>query len=412
MFKIVKHELKRQLKSKGTLILILITLVLTAFLGYYPASYQRIDIFEADGSVQTLKGVQAVKAIHESKKDFEGEATPEKLLEAHQRYKEVYERYNGEITFEIDSKELRPFKALLNILYYAQPDIFNPGKEGFSLYELSSEDVLAFYENRAANQAAYFEDKVKLSGTALENAKSREAQVEKPFYYSSVPGWDTALEYVGMVATMIAFMVAIIAAQVFSNSYRSGEDEILRCTKLGKKQFGRAKVLATLVLTTGLYILIMALLFGINSATLGIEGLKTSIQFLDTLSPAPFTFGEIWLQSAVYGFIGILATVSLVLFISSKSKASIFVMALSIPLIILPLLMQFVFKVSSLGLTLISDILPTSGLNIFYSLIGGSGSLGYYGAVWSPYITAVAAIIEIGIFAMLAVQSYSRHQAV
>lgn len=412
MFKIVKHELKRQLKSKGTLTLIIVTLLLTAFLGYYPASYHRIDSIGADGSIQSLRGIEAVKNINDLRKNYEGEVTPEKLLEVHQKYKEVYEKYNGEITFEIDSKELSPFKPLLNILYYAQEDIFSKASKNFNLYELSSENVLAFYENRAANQANYFEHEVKLSGAALENVKSREAQVEKPFYYVSNPGWSTALEYVGMVAKMLAFMACIIASQIFSNSYRTGEDEILRCTKLGRKQFGLAKVLATLILTAGLYIISISLLFVINIATLGVGGLKTSIQFSEVLSPLTLDYGQIWLISAAYGFLGILATVSLVLFISSKSKSSVLGMALSIPLIILPTLIQFTFNLSSLGSRLLSDILPTSGLNIFYSLIGGSWSLKYYGPVWSPYATAAAAIIAIFIFVILAVRSYSRREVV
>lgn len=412
MNKIIKHELKRQLNTKGTKIIILIALLLTAFLAYLPARMESLDIVQPDGSIKTLKNVQAIKQLHELEKEIQGEVTSEKMLQVFERYKKVYEKYNGELSMSIYRTELRQFGDIRNTLYYAFPDLFGSTSMPYELYNLTSEDILSFYERRSANQQDYFVKDAMLSGSALESAQNMESQVHKPFYYVSSHGWDMALEYVGMAAKLIGFLVCIIAAQIFSNSYKSGEDEILRCTKFGRKKFAGAKILSTLILTACLYITCILITFVIQSITLGTEGLKTSIQFIDPLSPAPFTYGDIWLQCVVYGLISILAMASLVLFISSISKASVFVMALSAPLILLPLLMRFIFKTSQPLLVLISEILPTSGMNIYYSLIGGTGSLTFYGSIWSPYVTGIAALIAILVFALLGVRSYSKHEVI
>lgn len=87
------------------------------------------------------------------------------------------------------------------------------------------------FMSRASNQLVSFDKGARLFGAALENALWMEKQVENPFYYASSPGWNTAFEYVGMAFILITFMVCIIAAQVFLNSYRSSEDEILLCAR-------------------------------------------------------------------------------------------------------------------------------------------------------------------------------------
>lgn len=411
MFKIVKHELKRQLKTKGTLIILGITLILTALLGYYPASSRGVDTIQPDGSIMSLRGIQAIKYLHELEKGIVGEVTPEKMLEALDNYKDVYEKYDGQLTYTIHATELRLYSPITSLLTFGFPDMDAALEKGLRTHDLTTQDVMAFYENRASNQNAFFTES-RLSEAVLKNVQNMESRVNKPFYYASNAGWDTAVEYVGLITMMIAFLATVIAAQVFSNSYRSGEDEILRCTKYGRKQFAKAKVLATLILVAGLYVVCILVLLGVNCATLGADGLQTSIQFMDVLSPVPLTYGGMWLWSAVFGFVAILATVSSVLFFSSKFKASIFVMALSLPLIILPMLMRFALNVSSFMLILVSDILPSSGLTILYSVIGGSGGLRHYGSVWSPYVIIIAAAIEIIVLCLLTVRAYKKHEAI
>lgn len=410
--KILKAELKRILKSKSTLIMIGITFLLTVFLAYFPASSQGMNIVEPDGSLSGVSGIQAINRFHEIEKPIEGNLTSSKLLDTLNKYNQSYKKHNGDITFLVVAKELQPYETLMETLTYATPNMFDASKKSATLHDLTTQDAESFYERRASNQKTFLEQQAGLTGSALKDAQNREKQVPKPLYYASCLGWKDAFEYIEMAAKLLAFIVCIIASQSFANSYRSGEDDILRCTRFGRKQFAHAKVASVLIFTGGLYCICMLLFFIINGLTLGMAGLKTSVQFIDMLSPLPWTYGSLWLHTALYGLIAILATTSFVLFISSISKTPVFVMAFSIPLIILPVLMRFTFKVSGTVLPFIQDALPTSGLNVYYSFIGGAGGVRYYGSVWSPYVTVAAAVIEIIVFSFLASRAYTRHEAI
>ena len=84
--RLFRLELKRILKSRRTVILLVIALLLSVAMAYLPISFEGINRPNEDGTVTELDGLAAIKY----KKDFyetsAGEVTPDRIKAALETY--------------------------------------------------------------------------------------------------------------------------------------------------------------------------------------------------------------------------------------------------------------------------------------------------------------------------------------
>ena len=80
--RLFRLELKRILKSRRTLILLAIALLLSVAMAYLPISFEGINRPNEDGTVTELDGLAAIKYKQDLYKTSAGEVTPDRIKSA------------------------------------------------------------------------------------------------------------------------------------------------------------------------------------------------------------------------------------------------------------------------------------------------------------------------------------------
>lgn len=210
-------------------------------------------------------------------------------------------------------------------------------------------------------------------------------------------------------------LCTVIAAPISSAEYQSGSDDILRCTKHGRGRLAVVKLLSAILLNTGIFAICITVFILISYAAFGWDSLKTTLQMaLTAISFVPLTVGEASKLIVFAGLLTFLATVCFTLFLSTKFTNSITVLGLALGGCLLPTILLFAGSGSNIE-NWNRLCLPSGGIGLkncfFYELVDSNFlSLGSM-KIWTPYIIPVAAAIEIVLFFILAVRSYSRHEA-
>ena len=86
-------ELKRILKSRRTLILLAIALLLSVAMAYLPISFESINRPNEDGTVTELNGLAAIKYKQDLYKTSAGEVTPDRIKSALETYQSCVREY-------------------------------------------------------------------------------------------------------------------------------------------------------------------------------------------------------------------------------------------------------------------------------------------------------------------------------
>lgn len=89
--RLFRLELKRILKSRRTLILLAITLLLSVAMAYLPISFEGINRPNEDGTVTELDGLEAIKYKQDLYKTSAGEVTPDRIKSALELIKAAFE---------------------------------------------------------------------------------------------------------------------------------------------------------------------------------------------------------------------------------------------------------------------------------------------------------------------------------
>ena len=145
------------------------------------------------------------------------------------------------------------------------------------------------------------------------------------------------------------------------------------------------------------------------------DSLKTTLQLaFSAISFVPLTVGEANKLIVFSGLLTFLATVCYTLFLSTKFTNPITVLGLALGCCLLPTILLLAGSGTNIE-NWIRLCLPSGGIGLknsfFYELVDFNFlSLGSIN-IWTPYIIPVAAGIEIVLFFILAVRSYSRHEA-
>ena len=91
--RLFRLELKRILKSRRTLILLAIALLLSVAMAYLPISFEGINRPNEDGTVTELNGLAAIKYKQDLYKTSAGEVTPDRIKSALETYQSCVREY-------------------------------------------------------------------------------------------------------------------------------------------------------------------------------------------------------------------------------------------------------------------------------------------------------------------------------
>lgn len=399
-------EMKRLIRTKSVWILMIAMVVLAAVMAYVPVTFIRAYKTDA-GNVQAVTGVQAVKISKETRKDMEGEVTEEKIRQAIRVLNEMYQEYGSsfmeEVPADVYAEKIYPIMPVLNII----EQVLAP--DGKNLYNMEAFDVKE--EDAATIYEKYREEIQGLSQNPelVKEMQKISGSVKTPFTYESGMTLET-VDYYTIYLFLVMFAFIVIASPVYAAEYQTGADDVIRCTKNGRVRIAVTKILVTFTLAVATFVASSLTFVAVLYILYGGSGFGTSIQMGYVFYLPALTIGSMLKLQIAGGVLFTLATVSFVLFLSSKCKNVQTALISAFGIAILPMILNMAGNNNVLNI--MRCILPTRG----FGLINGLQSelmarnfalvAGHY--IWLPYILLVAAAVAVPVFVGLTIVSYCR----
>ena len=399
-------EMKRLIRTKSVWILMIAMVVLAAVMAYVPVTFIRAYKTDA-GNVQAVTGVQAVKISKETRKDMEGEVTEEKIRQAIRVLNEMYQEYGSsfmeEVPADVYAEKIYPIMPVLNVI---EQVLVPDGKNLYNMeaFDVKEEDAATIYEK-------YREEIQGLSQNPelVKEMQKISGSVKTPFTYESGMTLET-VDYYTIYLFLVMFAFIVIASPVYAAEYQTGADDVIRCTKNGRVRIAVTKNLVTFTLAVATFVASSLTFVAVLYILYGGSGFGTSIQMGYVFYLPALTIGSMLKLQIAGGVLFTLATVSFVLFLSSKCKNVQTALISAFGIAILPMILNMAGNNNVLNI--MRCILPTGG----FGLINGLQSelmarnfalvAGHY--IWLPYILLVAAAVAVPVFVGLTIVSYCR----
>ena len=399
-------EMKRLIRTKSVWILMIAMVVLAAVMAYVPVTFIRAYKTDA-GNVQAVTGVQAVKISKETRKDMEGEVTEEKIRQAIRVLNEMYQEYGSsfmeEVPADVYAEKIYPIMPVLNVI---EQVLVPDGKNLYNMeaFDVKEEDAATIYEK-------YREEIQGLSQNPelVKEMQKISGSVKTPFTYESGMTLET-VDYYTIYLFLVMFAFIVIASPVYAAEYQTGADDVIRCTKNGRVRIAVTKILVTFTLAVATFVASSLTIVAVLYILYGGSGFGTSIQMGYVFYLPALTIGSMLKLQIAGGVLFTLATVSFVLFLSSKCKNVQTALISAFGIAILPMILNMAGNNNVLNI--MRCILPTGG----FGLINGLQSelmarnfalvAGHY--IWLPYILLVAAAVAVPVFVGLTIVSYCR----
>lgn len=399
-------EMKRLIRTKSVWILMIAMVVLAAVMAYVPVTFIRAYKTDA-GNVQAVTGVQAVKISKETRKDMEGEVTEEKIRQAIRVLNEMYQEYGSsfmeEVPADVYAEKIYPIMPVLNVI---EQVLVPDGKNLYNMeaFDVKEEDAATIYEK-------YREEIQGLSQNPelVKEMQKISGSVKTPFTYESGMTLET-VDYYTIYLFLVMFAFIVIASPVYAAEYQTGADDVIRCTKNGRVRIAVTKILVTFTLAVATFVASSLTFVAVLYILYGGSGFGTSIQMGYVFYLPALTIGSMLKLQIAGGVLFTLATVSFVLFLSSKCKNVQTALISAFGIAILPMILNMAGNNNVLNI--MRCILPTGG----FGLINGLQSelmarnfalvAGHY--IWLPYILLVAADVAVPVFVGLTIVSYCR----
>lgn len=413
--RLIQLELKHLVKTRAAWLLAILALLLTILLAFADISYARYYDLDDSGEERTVTGLEAIKKRREQLAPLEGTFTPEMIKSAFETYHALFTEYGNidDIPLDLYYEQIYPIERLL----YQVREVYVDENTGIplELHEIPPEDAARYYEQRIARLEEYLAYSYDDAPAAVKNALNINERVQTPFAFHYGIGYSSADEYLTFAIFLAVLICIFIAAPIFSSDYVSGADDIFRCTRYGRTRLGIVKVLAALMVCTGLFVACIGVYLIISCTAYGWGSLAATLQlFKSSISIAPITMGGLLIILAVSGLLSGLAVISFTLFLSSKIKSTLAVLGITLSVTLLPTIISIMGNGSNMA-NWIKILLPSGGIGLTNSILFEIVDLKFMEigplAIWSPYLMIAVTVVEIPIFLLLAVRAYGKHQS-
>lgn len=413
--RLLKLEMKRILKTRLTIVLLGLALLLSFVLAWLPVTFCYNSYTDENGNTVKLTGLESVAYQKNIQADTAGVVTPEKVRQAVEDYQACLNKYGVKHSYDLPEgvyeAEILPYAPLLHGIReaFADPDT----GVAPTIMEIDPERVDDYYGVCGERIVSLMKMEQKNHPAAQKAAVNLYNRVQKPYLF--YPGYNSdAMDYQTILGFLIALFCAVIAAPVFTSDYQTGADDILRCTKYGRTKFAVTKMVSAFLICGTVYSLCAVIYMIASNSFFGWECTKTSIQMLYSIVNLPdMDLGRFQCFVGVSGLLCILATVSFTLFLSSKFKNTVVSLSMALLFCILPLILYMVLP-EEIG-NWINSILPAGGVGLQTSILYTAVDFNFWNigsiAIWLPYVMLGAYVVEIPLFVILGVYSYSQYRA-
>lgn len=297
-------ELRKIFKRK----IVWITMGIMIVIAFYMGLGTLFDVYSVGDGQDTVEmnGFEYIANSKENDMSISGRKIDDAMIE------EVKAAYQS-----TDAKKRQQYEAV----YW---NIISIIGEYDAIHNLTEETL---YQERAKYQQSRYVDQ-KLTEEEMAYWLEKEAEIEKPFTYAYASGWQNILiEYVTL-NVMVAITVAICLSNVFSEEHVRKTDQLILCSRYGKKSLFFSKMTAGITFGVLCAIILFICLLITKLWVYGAEGFDTVLQLYIEMSSHNLTIGQaIILFGVIYLICSIFYSV-VTMFLSEGIKNSIAVMGL------------------------------------------------------------------------------------
>lgn len=339
---LIKYEFLKILRKKSTLIVMLASLLITAFLFGLPIL--QFQTYNQEGLIKGFAGIEYEKTQAEN---YSVTLTDEYITETIREVQELFANpdnvgYDGYEQFLIDNaywEGIAPREDLLSMIAknYADP---NESVGYNSLPNLDISEGADFYGAR--------QEKIEklLNSASRELSEEQKAywqnmnnKVEEPLEYGYYEGWEIIISSFELL--MFALLaVCIVVASVFSGEYQAGTDAVILSAKYGKTKLTTAKIISSYLFAILAFTLHVLVAFGLPLAAFGFDGWDLPVQIANTTIPYPFTFLQAALVNLGVVYLVLFAMIGLTLLLSAKMKSPYLVLIVLVPVLFIPMFLS------------------------------------------------------------------------
>ena len=336
---LVKYEFLKILRKKSTLIVMAVSLLLTAFLFGLPI--MQYQTYKQDG---VMRGAEGIAYTKEQSDKYSVSLTEDYITETIREVQELFENpdnigTDGTEQFLIGDaywNEIAPREKMLDLIAkaYCKPNEY----AGYnSIPNLDASNGANFYQAVETKIKNILNDpSSNLSNEQKDYWKNMLNDIEMPLQYGYYEGWEIILTSFELFMFAI-LAICIVLAPVFSGEYQAGTDAVILSGKYGKTKLITAKIAASFLFGTIAFVLHMIVACGLLLIVFGIDGWNLSLQIANTSIPYPFTFLQAALINVGVVFLVQLAMIGFTLFLSAKMKSPYLVLIVLVPILFIPM---------------------------------------------------------------------------
>ncbi len=406
-----KLELKRLLKRKSVKISIIFSIFITVIFSYLLIHYEKYAYIDDNKNEVEIRGLNAISKRKNDWKLYNGDVTPEKLIQILNTYKQVSEKY-GEYNISLRGmpiseyyQKIYPIEHLVDILTHVYHKEFN---------HITQEDILNFYNYNTLNFNNLIKIQENKHPNTIKQAEILYSHIKTPFIYNTMSD-AIILDYIAMLIIIFTFVYAIIAAPIFANEYQTESNYIIRCTKFGGAYFAKIKILSCLTIAILTYLFCTVGFTIFFNSIFGWDICKTSAQMIyNPIILANLNFGQLEFIMIIFGLISLIAIVCFILFLSNITKSIYGTTVIVIVLYIISIIYLPIFSaLPSSFLYILLYIIPTGGIfadNNFLDNLLQTIKFIHIGSfsIWLPITFFIIRLLEIPIFIYLIIYSYCK----
>lgn len=165
----------------------------------------------------------------------------------------------------------------------------------------------------------------------------REIMNNVTFYFGNYVPADALYQMMIAFGPIFAIYLALTITPVFSQEYGANMMDCIKATKIGKQKTAISKILCSLILVFGIPLIALPVFYLITILIIGVPDLDITLAVFQSITP--YTFQDAVLYGTITLIIGGLAVCSCSLMISSYIKSSYVSMAVSLVLLLVPMIL-------------------------------------------------------------------------
>lgn len=389
--KLVNLELKYLLKKKTNLFLLTFSVILGFFTGFFFLNGIMADRIHEDGSIEIIKGREAIELVAKYNRVYQGEITTEKLQKSREVYNNSWDLSKEKTIYTPELFQVSQIHGVMSGLRYTLKDdmVIVPWKErnipaeyADDYYGLRKEMIHKYTETLKDNKVS-------------EKIMELESKIEAPFYYyENASNWGDAIEWLTMLMVIIMGVTIIVSSTALSETVSSGTKDVILRTVDGNRKFIKSRAIAIWIINTLIFVAPTGIYLFMIYRGLGSTGLKTTFQCYTPFTPVKHTLGTNILLEILGGYLGIIAMSSLSLLISSGSKNSSNAISISIGLFFVYLIIAIFIRPASKIINVLIAISPAGISQIFYEIPSYKfvNILGF--VIWLPYLMLFMGVVQ------------------